>query len=361
MVRVLLVGKGAPERGGIPSFLQTLLDGPLADEHQLTFLNLAHGGTPQGGRASWANVRRTVQDTVAVWRAARDQDVVHLHSALAPGVTLVRAGVLALTARVRGCRVVVHAHGGLLLLWLRGARRQRLVRLALSPADRVLVVSSALGDRLAQASRPSSVVLVDNGVDTGRFRGPVPPHVPPRVLYVGLLTERKGVLDLLAASHLLTARGVVHETWLVGGTPDEGPAAAEPVLVAARDGAARLLGQRPPEDLPALYRAADVLCLPSWWEAMPLSVLEALATGLPVVATDVGDVARIVRPGITGTLVQPRDPEALADALAPLLADADLRARLGHAGRQLVDEHFSSRATAAVLDSTYRELGARRR
>src|SRR4051794_6717880 len=70
MSSVLLVGKGAPDRGGIPTFLETLRGGPLAHEHDVRFLNVAHAGVPEGGRATVGNVRRTLQDAVAVWRAA---------------------------------------------------------------------------------------------------------------------------------------------------------------------------------------------------------------------------------------------------------------------------------------------------
>ena len=88
-----------------------------------------------------------------------------------------------------------------------------------------------------------------------------------------------------------------------------------------------LLGTRPPEEMPAVYAAADVFCLPSWWEAMPLSVLEAMAAGLPVVATDVGDVGRDrVDDGETGFVVPPRRPEQLAACAAQtLLEDPALR------------------------------------
>lgn len=364
MARVLLVGKGPPELGGIPSFVQTLLDSDLRRMHDVTFLNLAHGGPPQGGRASLDNVRRTLSDMAALWRAAADQDVVHLHSALAPGVTLVRAGLLALTARARRCGVVVHVHGGLGVLWLTGRRRRLLARAALAPAHRVLVVSAQLGERLASVLGEQAVCLVDNGVDTARFAAQGGTHEggahdPPRALYVGVLTARKGVLDLLVASRLLTERGLAHEFWLAGGTPGEGSDAATPVLEAVRAAGARLLGQQLPERMPSLYREADVFCLPSWWEGMPLSILEAMASGLPVVASDVGDIGRVVRTGITGTLVPPRDPTALADALEPLLRDAGRRQELGRAGRDLVVRSFSSSATVRALDRVYSELGAR--
>ena len=355
MSRVLLVGKGSPDRGGIPTFLETLLGSRLAQEHDVRFLNVAHSGTPEGGRATVGNVRRTVADAIAVWRAARDRDVVHIHSALAPAVTVVRAALLAAAGRARGSAVVVHAHGGNIQSWLTTPWRRALLRLAMLPAHRVVAVWTA-GERSLRRVLPHDrVSLIDNGVPLGDHAEPERGHEPPRVLYVGLLTPRKGVLDLLAASRLLRERGVAHELWLLGGTPDEGPD-AEAEVRAALDGTARLLGTRPPEEMPAAFAVADVFCLPSWWEAMPLSVLEAMAGGLPVVATDVGDIGRAVADGVTGFVVPPKDPEQLASRLERLLTDADLRRRMGEAGRARVTEMFSADVTAAAVSALYDEL-----
>jgi glycosyltransferase involved in cell wall biosynthesis len=177
------------------------------------------------------------------------------------------------------------------------------------------------------------------------------------VLYVGLLTPRKGVLDLMEASRLLRARGVDHELCLLGGTPDEGPE-AEAQVRAGLDDHVRLLGTRPPEEMPAAFAEAEVFCLPSWWEAMPLSILEAMAAGLPVVATDVGDVGRAVQDGVTGYVVPAKDPQGLATALEALLTDADRRRRMGAAGRERVLTSFSADVTAGEVSALYAELGA---
>jgi glycosyltransferase involved in cell wall biosynthesis len=359
MSRVLLVGKGAPDRGGIPTFLDTLRFGDLSRDHDVTFLNVAHSGTPQGGEASVGNVVRTVRDAYAVWRASGDADVVHIHSALAPAVTVIRAGLLALAARLRGAAVIVHAHGGNIETWLTSGRSRLIMRVAMLPAHRVVAVWSAGRRALASVLGDERVSLIDNGVDTARFPAPEPPHDPPRVLYVGLLTPRKGVLDLLEASRLLRADGVAHELQLLGGTPDEGPAAAVPVHDAAA-GNATLLGTRPPEEMPAAYACADVFCLPSWWEAMPLSILEAMAGGLPVVATDVGDVRRAVDDGRTGYVVPMKAPHELAARLRPLLTDPDLRLRMGAAARSRVEEHFSSAGTARAVSQLYADVERRR-
>ena len=105
-----------------------------------------------------------------------------------------------------------------------------------------------------------------------------------------------------------------------------------------------------------LYRRADIFCLPSWWEAMPLSVLEAMASGLPVVATDVGDVSRLVVDGMTGSLVPTRDQEALAAALGELVGCHERCEAMGEAGRRRAEALYSAQTMVASLCSLYDEL-----
>lgn len=362
---VLLAGKGPPERGGIPAFLTMLQESRLGEEFDLTFLNLAAGREERlGGRANVTNLSRTLADAGSVYRAARGRDVVHLHSALAPAVTLVRAGVLAAAARAGGAAVVVHAHGGLIQLWLTGRLRRLLVKIALRPAHVVLAVSR--GAEVALRRADPRVELLRNGIDTERFHPETGStsagaasdegHVPT-ILFVGNLTPRKGVLDLFAASRSLLERGLAHRLVLAGGVPDEGQEAERQVR-AAQPPNAELLGSVTSDAVLAELRHADVFCLPSWWEAMPLSVLEAMAAGVPVVATAVGDVPELLADG-AGVVVPVKDPAALADALTGLLRDPDLRRSLGVAGRERVATSYPLAATVAGLSGVYRRVARR--
>ena len=359
MARVLLVGKGAPDRGGIPTFLENLRRGDVGRQHEITFLNVAHSDVPQGGEMTVGNVTRTAKDALAVWRQARGHDVVHINSAVAPGVTALRAGLLAVAARLRGCAVVMHVHGGNLSSWLEPRRNRLVLSVAMAPAQRIVAVWAAGQEALTEVLGGERVRLIENGVDCEGYDSPEPADGPPRVLYVGLLTPRKGVLDLIEASAQLTAEGVEHELCLLGGTPDEGPDAAKPVLEAAV-GRATLLGTRPPEEMRDAYAAAAVFCLPSWWEAMPMSVLEAMAAGLPVVATDVGDVARLVDDGATGFLVSRKSPNELAAALRKLLLDPERAREMGNAGRERVARYFSAKVTARAVCAVYAEASEAR-
>lgn len=356
MSRVLLVGKGAPDVGGIPTFLEMLQSSDLAVGHEITFLNVAHAGAPEAGRWTIGNVTRTWKDTASVWRMAKENDVVHINSALTPAVTVLRASLMAAAGRARGCGVVVHAHGGNLHMWLRDAKSRWILKAAMVPVSRIVPVWSAGAEALADVLGRERVVLIDNGVDTDAF-APLdgPPNNPPLILYVGLLTPRKGVVDLIEASKLLTERGVRHRLALVGGTPDEG-LAAEVEVTRAAAGVAELRGRFPSSKMSAVYAEADVFCLPSWWEAMPLSILEAMSCGLPVVASDVGDISRAIDDGTTGYVVPPKSPAELAEALERLLTDRDLRARMGQEGRRRVVETFSREVMARKISAIFAEV-----
>jgi glycosyltransferase involved in cell wall biosynthesis len=249
----------------------------------------------------------------------------------------------------------VHVHGGRVALWLTTRRRRLLARVTLFAADRVVAVSEGVRAVLAASLPPDRVGLIGNGIDVAAYGPPGPANVPPRIMYAGVLTPRKGLVDLFRASTLLTSRGVRHEILVAGGTPDEGTEAEAEVRRSATK-AVRFLGPLPHEAMAGLYRTVDVFCLPSWWEAMPLSLLEAMASGLPVVASSVGDVPKVVDPEVTGRLVPPKDPVALADALEPLLLDHTLRSEMGTAARRLAEARFTTRRMAAEIAFLYDEV-----
>ena len=114
-----------------------------------------------------------------------------------------------------------------------------------------------------------------------------------------------------------------------------------------QEGAVEWLGHR--SDIPAILEGASIVCLPSYREGLPKSLLEALAAGRPIVATDVPGCREAVVAGENGFLVPPRDPHRLAEALATLIRDGDMRARFGRRSRQLAEAEFG---TARVNEAT---------
>jgi hypothetical protein len=209
----------------------------------------------------------------------------------------------------------------------------------------VLLTPSEDGVRLVRtrlAEPRGGVVLTCNGVDVPTVpRGPAS-NDPPRVGGFGRFTRQKGYDVLLDAVRMLLARGVDLEV-VLGGAGREEAALRE----AAVGLPVRFTGWV--EDTRAFLAGLDVFCLPSRHEALPLALLEAMAEGLPCVATDVGDVA--TRVGDAVALVPPEDPRALADALQRLVADRRRAAALGHAARvRVLANHDAETMVGATFE-----------
>jgi glycosyltransferase involved in cell wall biosynthesis len=220
-------------------------------------------------------------------------------------------------------------------------------------ADAVIVLTRRLADRLLAAGLdPGRVHVIPSGVDLGRFAGPRPDPAPdlprPRVLFVGRLAAQKGVATLLEAVGLLRSRAAVV---LVG----DGP--LRPALERQADrlgpGRVRFQGFVPHAEVPAWLAAADVLVLPSVYEELGSVLLEAMAAGLPVVASAVGGIPDAL--AAAGRLVPPCDPAALAAAVDELLDDPVLAAELGDAARRRAAA-FSWDVLAGRVLEVYREV-----
>lgn len=175
-------------------------------------------------------------------------------------------------------------------------------------------------------------VVIPNYVDTDLFcPGPEPGAGPPRLVFVGRLAREKNVAALIEA-----VRGLDVDLDLIGDGPERAALAAQ-----ARDlPRVRLLGALPHAELPARLRAATALVLPSLYEGHPKVALEAMACGLPVIASDVPGIRAVVRSGETGLLCG-TDAAALRGAIRALLGDAALRGRLGRQARAFAVAHWS--------------------
>ena len=213
------------------------------------------------------------------------------------------------------------------------ARRFRFIaRPLLRRARLVLCPSEALADA-ARGLGAAKVRVVPSGVDIPEQVAE--PAEPPHVLYVGRLSEEKGVAELLEATKGL-ARVIV----------GDGP---------LRDGVPEAVGFVPPGELGPYYERAAVVACPSHREGYGVVAREAMAYGRPVVASNVGGLPDAVEDGVTGLLVPPRDATALRAALVRLLDDPGLRRRLGELARARALERFSWDAATEATISAYRE------
>ena len=220
-------------------------------------------------------------------------------------------------------------------------------------ADGVACISDFTRSQLMRLSSPKDwdkLEVVHMSVDTDRFVPPAggrPQEGPLRILDVGRLVPEKGAPVLLGAVTQLTERGIDVELRLVGGGDLEAGLSAE---IAERGLADRvvLVGPVGQDEILAQYHWADVFCLPSFAEGLPVVLMEAMATELPVVTTPINGIPELVKDGCNGLLVAPGRSDLLADALAALAADPERRRRLGQQARGDVVAGFALGTCAAA-------------
>lgn len=305
---------------------------------------------------------RSFRTLVETYRRERP-DIVH-HVTIKPVIY----GTLA--ARVTGVPGVVNALTGLGFVFTGADGRSRLrrawigllYRFALRHRNMRCIFQNRadLGEFVALTgiSAQCARLIPGAGVDLSAFACSPAPALPATFLLVGRMLGDKGVREFVDAAQRLKAR---HPTWrfrLVGDVDPGNPSSlrrAELEAWAAR-GWVEWLGRR--DDVAALMRDAHVVCLPSYREGLPKTLLEASAAGRAMIATDVPGCRDVVADGVTGLLVPPRDAPALAGAMERLGADPALRVRMGRAARTRAETDYAVEDVVRATLEVYAELAA---
>jgi glycosyltransferase involved in cell wall biosynthesis len=298
---------------------------------------------------------RTLLELVSLYRRLRP-DLVH-HVTVKP--TLYGG----LAARLVGVPVIVNAMTGLGYVFTSSSLRARLIRAVArwplrlacrrrnvtmifqNPEDRDTFV------RLGLSRQDATVLIRGSGVNTAvYFPSNQPAAGSPIVMLVSRMLWDKGVAEFVEAARILKEGGAAARFVLVGGTDPNPSSVPEPVLKGWSDaGIVEWWGRQ--DDMPSVWRQAQIACLPSYAEGLPKSLLEAAATGLPLVATDIPGCREVVREEVTGLLVPKADAKRLAAALGDLIADASRRRAFGANARRIAEAEFTvERVVARTLE-----------
>jgi glycosyltransferase involved in cell wall biosynthesis len=318
---------------------------------------LADVGVPSTCLRATRNLDPTWVSRLRALARGREIDIVHAH--------LPTAAVGARTAfRRRGPRVVSTEHN----VW---TRYRPITRMLNAVTFGWQAAAIAVSEEVARSIGPRvhpTVRVIPNGVDGERLRADALARsaaraelgLPEDAMVVGVvggITPKKGHGTLVAAAPRVAASIPSVRFAFVGIESDGGAVRAEVHAMELED-RVRFLGYR--SNASRLMRAFDLVCLPSLFEGMPVAMLEAMAIGVPVVATAVGGVPEVANGGRAAMIVPPRDPTALSDALAQVLSDEPLRMRLTEAAGWRVGDFDIERTTRATED-VYAELAARHR
>jgi glycosyltransferase involved in cell wall biosynthesis len=287
-------------------------------------------------------------------------DHVHAHFAWIEGIA---AGV---AKDLTGITFTIHPHAFGLF-----GRNQRDVRRELESASRVVTISEYNRSYIADLSpriAPDDVEVVRCGIEPDRIQPPERPagRSPLRILSVGRAVEKKGHEYLIGACHLMDAAGTDFRCDIIAGDGQERDALQAQIDRLGIGSTVRLLGAHDEDGVLERLQQADIFALACVVAAsgdrdgIPVSLMEAMASELPVVSTAVAGIPELVEDGVSGLLVPERDSAALADALERLIADESLRRRLGRRGREKVLADFQVSEGAARMAEIFRSVSRER-
>jgi len=355
--RILIVGSSAEDKGGIASVIAGILgSAELGRRFELRHI----ASYASGGRGRQAAMFLAALAGFVLALLTFRPHGVHVH--ISHKGSFWRKTAFILLAGLFRTPVCAHMHGSSFQPFfasLPPALRKFCVRV-LNRCPRLLVLSESWNKYFSRLVPPERVVTLYNA-------GPLPPTAAlaaerPRDgrrrtahgLFLGRLGARKGVYDLLEAIRRLRGRGVPAVFTLAGdGEVERVRQLAEEMELSD---CVRVPGWVDGEVKEALLSDADFLALPSYYEGLPMAVLEAMSRGLPVVATPVGGIPEAVRDGVNGYLVEPGDAEALADRMERLCLDPGLRRRMGERARAEAEEKFGMPAFEERLANVYETL-----
>ncbi|HYG54362.1 MAG TPA: glycosyltransferase family 4 protein [Burkholderiales bacterium] len=346
--RLAMLGAAPETRGSIASVVETYRALGLFSRWPIEYIVTHTDGTPLERLGAWRRAARLLAAELAQHRRL----AVHLHTTpqrLALDSVFFGAALLARAP------VLVHLHGGGFggLYERAGTPGRTLIPMLLERAAAVGVNSEALRTWVSKLTRNANVVHLPDPVAIPEARQAAP--VPGLVVFLGRLEARQGIFDLLEA--LGTLRKHVPELRLVCAGEGDRDAVTRHAERLGLASAVKFTGWVGPSGKRALLESAAAFALPSYDEGIPVSLLEAMAAGVPSVASRVDGVTEVVVDGVSGLLVPPGDRATLARALKEILLDVERAARLGGAARESVRRRFGAERTIAPLEDIYRRMG----
>lgn len=350
-MRVAMLGPSLDAQGGIATLARTFITSRSLDGAEVRYF-------PTVGEGSkFEKIGQMARGQADFLRALGEGwDLVHIH--VADGASFYRKMAYFQQARAAGLPVVLHNNFAHLDdLVAKSKVHESIVRRCYSDASQVHCVSNDMARNISAWTRgAANVRVLFNPVPAAEFpwTGPRGAKENPVVLFMGRVGERKGIFDLVEAWPAIV-EACPSARLRVGGDGDLERLRRQIATLGVQD-SVEVLGWISGDARLEAYADADVYCLPSYAEGLPISVLEAMASGLAVVSTTVDGIPDAVVEAETGFLLEPADGPGTADRLIRLLQDVELRDRFGVASRARVEQVFDGDILAATLLDYWREL-----
>ncbi len=352
MGKILMLSSSLNGQGGIATVVNIYKESGLFSRWPIYHLSTHREGTHFS--KIYAFVVSYMRFLVFICRG--DIDLVHAHTA--SRASFWRKSYFIALAKIFKVPVIFHLHGAEFQSFYYAecnSIQKRIVRWILDGCKSVVVLSSQWKTILSEITDGKKITTVFNPITTQEHT-PLP-HTRDNysLLFLGRLGKRKGVYDLLEA--IANLKSKYPDICLKCGGDGDLEQVKQKSIDLGIDSNLEILGWVSGEEKEALLASSTAYVLPSYNEGLPMGILEAMASGLPVVSTTVGGIPDAIDDGIEGYLLPPGNVDLLTDALDRLLHDADLRRNMGEAGRRKVESTFADKKVMPQIEAIYRELG----
>ena len=358
--RVLITGPSLTAVSGVSTHIRQLLDSPLTDEYDLLQCQVGREGRNESPAARPV---RALRDYFEFSRSLvrHRPGIVHLNPSM-DRKSFWRDLLFLLIAKLFPAKVIYQVHGGTSPQhFFRSRAMTRFLKYVLWLPDAVVVLGSVEKAAYEKFHSFKCLAVIPNAIDVAPYASRPKSRVPgtARLVYIGRLIDSKGILETLDAMRILLRDGGARPAlrFLIAGS---GPAEAKlrsHVAAASLSEAVTFVGPVFGEQKLDFWQSADVFVFPTYHqEGLPYTVLESLASGTPVITTRIGNIPDAVRHGSEGLLVEPKDPAAVASALARLLSEPALLEQMSVNCRHTARERFAVDRLARDFSSLYRQL-----
>lgn len=347
VTRLLMLGTQMSTKGGIGSVIRNYVERDMLGRLGVRYLP-THC---DGNKLTKALFYLVQSPRIVVFILA--SALVHFHTS--QGWSYRRLFLFFLIAWAFGKRTIWHVHGSSFDTYYRKSSRveKAAIRFGLSRANAVIALSQSWLVKLQEISPGCRVSMIHNGVNVEKYHiERTGLHAPMTVLFLGRIGERKGVFDLIRAADRLRDTDV--RFFIAGDGDVEGAKAA--IRAADLMNKVEVLGWVDNRQVVELLWRSDLYALPSYDEGLPMGILEAMAAGLPIIATPVGGIPDAVIDGANGYLIEPGDSEALADRISRYSTDEAAWLQASRLSRKHADESFSMDCVERSLSALYAEI-----
>lgn len=348
-IRVLMIGNDSTVKGGITSVISQLLN---------------HDWNKDGVEMSFIptyietnNIRKMAFFAKSYWKIKSELkknkiDIVHIHMSYKG--SFIRKYVIHKLCKKYNTPDIIHLHGSEFNKWFNESNinKQNQIRVLLREANAFIVLGEKWNNAIKQIEPKANTVVVSNSihipVKTTKWNNPF------QVLFLGVLIKRKGVADLLKAIKILERSGkTANVRFVIAGTGEEEDNLKSQCNKLELDKIIEFVGWTNGEKKIKLIKESQMLVLPSYNEGLPIAILEAISYGLPIVATDVGDISAAVKDKENGYLVKPGDIERLADRMEKIILNKHIYDNMSIASRKIAENEFSDEKYFLKLKESY--------